>query len=71
MSYKNKKICMTLNYIEHFLTFVFPVTGCILISAFASLVSIFSGIMSSTVGLNTCPIIARIKKYKSIIKKKK
>ena len=29
------------------------------------------GIMGSTIGLNTCATIARIKKYQSIIKKKK
>ena len=40
---------MTLNYIEHFLTLVFGVTVCISISAFASLVDIYKGIISSTV----------------------
>ena len=47
---KNKKVCTTLNYIEHFLTLVFVVTVCISISAFASLVDIFKEIMSSTIG---------------------
>ena len=61
---------MALNYIEHFLTFIFVVAGCILISAFAFLVNISSGIMSSTIGLNTCAKIVRIKQYKSMIKKK-
>ena len=70
MSNKNKKVSATLNDIEHFLTLVFAVTGCISFSAFASLVNIRAGIMSSTIGLNICAIIARIKKYKSIIKKK-
>ena len=59
---------MTLNCI---LTLVFAVTVCISLSAFASLVDISKGIMSSTIELNICTIIARIKKYKSIIKKKK
>ena len=71
MSKKNKKVCTTLNYIERFLNLVFAVTGCISISAFASLVNIPMGIMGSTIGLNTCATIARIKKYQSIIKKKK
>ena len=62
---------MTLNYIEHFLTLAFAVTGCISIFAFASLVDIPTGIMSSTTGLNICAITARIKEHKSIIKKKK
>ena len=70
MSNKNRKVCTTLNYIEHFLTLVFEVTECISISAFASLVYIFTGITSSTVGLNIFALIARIEKYKSIIKKK-
>ena len=46
------------------------VNGCISISAFASLVSIAVGIISSAVELNICAIIAA-KKFKSIIKKKK
>ena len=40
-------------------------------TAFASLVGILGGIASSAVGLKTCVIAAGIKKYKSIIKKKK
>ena len=47
------------------------ITGCVSISAFASLVDINVGITSSSVGINICAIIAGIKKYKSIIKKKK
>ena len=61
---------MTLNYIENFLTSNFAVTVCISISAFASLVNISKGVMSFTIRANICAIIARIKKYKSIIKKK-
>ena len=59
------------NYIEHFLTLVFAATEWISIFAFASLDNIPMEIMSSTKGLNICARIARIKKYKSIIKKKK
>ena len=70
LSNKNKKVYMILNYIEHFLTLVFAVTICISISCFASLIDISKGIMSSIIGLNICAIIARIKTYKSIIKKK-
>ena len=62
---------MTLNYIEYFLTLVFAVTICIFISCFASLIDISKGIMSSTIRLNICVKNARIKKYKSIIKKRK
>ena len=71
LSNKNKKVCTTLNYIEHFLTLAFAVTVCISISAFASLVYISMRIMSYTIGLSICAITAKIKKYESIIKKKK
>ena len=71
MSRKHKKVCTTLNYIEHFLILASTITGCILISAFASLLGIPIGITSSAIGLKICAITARIKKYKSIIKKKK
>ena len=71
LSNKNKNVCSTLNYIEHFFALVFAVAACISISAFASLVDISKGTKSSTIGFNICPIIARINKYKSIIKKKK
>ena len=37
ISKKHKKICTTLNYIEHFLNLASIITGCISISAFASL----------------------------------
>ena len=70
-SNKNKKVCTTLNYIEHFLTLVFTVTVRISISTFASQVDISKGIITSTIGLNICAIIARIKKYNSIINKER
>ena len=34
MCNKHKKVCATLNYIEHFLILGFAITGCISISAF-------------------------------------
>ena len=71
LSNKNKKVCTTLNYIEHFLTLVFAVTAFIFISAFPFLVNISKGIMSSSIGLYICAIISKIKKYKPIIKKKR
>ena len=71
MSKKHKKVCTTLNYIEHFLILASTTTGCISISAFASLIGIPIGIASSAIGLNICVITAGIKKYKSIIKKTK
>ena len=66
-----KMFCTTPNYIEHFFPLVFAVNVCISISSFASLIDISKGITSSTIELNFCKIITRIKKYKSIIKKKK
>ena len=47
------------------------VTGCVSVSAFASLVCVPVGITNSAVGINICGITAVIEKYKSIIKKKK
>ena len=58
-----------MNYIDHLLFVSFTITGCISISAFASLVGIPVGIKSSATGLNICGITAGIKKYKSILKK--
>ena len=47
------------------------VTGYVSISAFASLVCVHVGITSSAVGIKIYAITAGIKKYKSILKKKK
>ena len=71
MNKKHKKVCTTSNYIEHFLIFASTITGCVSISAFASLVGIPIGITSSETELKTSVITAGIKKYKSMIKKKK
>ena len=40
MSQKHQKVCETLNYIERFLILASTISGCILISAFASLIGI-------------------------------
>ena len=71
MSKNHKKVYRILNYIEPLLILVSAVTRCISVSAFAYLVGIPIGITSSATGLKICVITARIKKYKSIIKKKK
>ena len=47
------------------------ITGYVSISAFASLVGMPIGITSSATALKICAITAGIKKYKSIIKKRK
>ena len=71
MSEKNKKTYKYLNYAENFLILSSIITGCVSISAFASLVDIDLGITSFSVGINICAIIVGIRKFKSIIKKKK
>ena len=71
MSEKHKKFCRVLNYIDHLLSVISTITGCVSISAFAPLVSIPLGITSSAIGLKICAITAGIKRYKSIIKKRK
>ena len=71
MSKKHKKVCRVLNYIDHSRILISTITGCVSISAFASLVGIPIGITSSTVGLKIYAITAGIKMYKLIIKRKK
>ena len=71
ISKKHKKIDRVLNYIEHLLILISAVSGCVSISAFASLADTFIGIVSSVTGLNICVITTGIKKCKSIIIKKK
>ena len=71
MSKKHKKPCRVLNYIDHSFIVISTITGCVSISAFASLVGIPIGITSSETELKTSVITAGIKKYKSMIKKKK
>ena len=60
-----------LNYFKSFLIFVSAVSGYVSISAFASLVGVPVGISSFALGLKICALIAGIKKYKLIIKKKR
>ena len=71
MSRKHKKVCTTLNHVEHFLILASTITGCISISACPSLLGIPIGVTSSAIGLKPYAITAGIKRYKSIIKKKK
>ena len=71
ISKKHKKVCTTLDYVEHFLIVGSAITRCVSISAFASLVGIPIGITRSAVGLKICVTTAAIKKHKSIIKKQK
>ena len=52
-----------MNHIDHFhlLIVISTITGCVFISAFASLVGIPIGITSSAIGLKICEITAGIK----------
>ena len=70
-SEKYNKTCKYLNYIEELLILVSTVTGCVSISAFASLVWVPVGITSSAVEIKICEITGRIKKYNLLIRKKK
>ena len=70
MSKKHKKLCRVLNYTEHLLIVISTITGCVYISAFASLVGISVGITSSAIGVKICVITAGIKKCKSTDKKR-
>ena len=71
MSEKYKKTCKYLNYVEHLIILVSAVTDCVSISAFASLVWVPVGIASSALGIKICATTGEIKKYKTVIKKKK
>ena len=71
ISRKHKSVCTMLTYIEHFLFLASAITGCISIFAFASLLGIPIEITSFAIELKICAIAAGIKKYTSIIKKKK
>ena len=64
-------MCTAFNYFKHFLTFISAVSGCVSISAFATLFVVPLGISSSAAELRICAITAGIKKYKPIIKKKR
>ena len=71
MRRKYKKVYTTLNYMKHFFVLASTVTGCVSIFAFASLFGMPVGIVSSAVVLKISITTAGIKKYKSIITKKK
>ena len=71
VSKNHEKVFKDLNYIKHSLILVSTITGCVTVSVLASLNGFPIGITSSTVRLKICTITAGIKKYKSIIRKKR
>ena len=60
MSRNWEKVCKTLDYIKQFLILASTITGCVSISAFASLIGIPIGIMSSAIRSKTYAITAEI-----------
>ena len=66
MSKNHRKVCITASYIVNFLIFASAITGGILVSAFAFLLSIPIETASSAIGLNICATARGIKNYKSI-----
>ena len=68
---KHKKTCKYLKYVEHLLILASTITSCVLISTFASLFGVPVDTGSSAVETKMCAITTGIKKYKSIIKKKR
>ena len=68
MCKKRKKTCNKyLNYGKHLLILVSAVTGCVSVSAFASLTAVPVGITSSAGGLKICAITAGIKTLDEIV----
>ena len=65
-----KKVCTTLNFIEHFLILASTISQYISVSAFTSLIGIPIGITSSVIGFKIWVMAAEIKNHNSIIKKK-
>ena len=61
---------MYIDYNQQLRILASTVAGCVSVSAFASLVHVSVGIMSSPIEIKICGITAGIKKYKSIIKNK-
>ena len=70
-SEKYKNTCKYLNYVENLLILSSATAVCVSISTFAWLVCAPVGITISVVRINICAITAGIKRWKSIIKKKK
>ena len=64
MNKKRNNVFRTINYIDHFLILGTTITGCISISAFASLAGIPVVITSSSIGLKICAKTEAISRYK-------
>lgn len=71
MNEKHKKTCKYLKYIEQVFILASTVIGCVIISAFTSLVSVPVGIASSAVDIEIFVITVETKKCKAIINRNK
>ena len=71
MNEKRKKTCKYLKYIEQVFILASTVIGCVIISAFTSLVSVPVGIASSAVDIEIFVITVETKKCKAIINRNK
>ena len=71
LSEKYRKTCKYLSYVEYLLILVSTDTDCVSISAFASLAFVPVVITRSAAGIKICAVTAGMKKYKSIIKKRR
>ena len=71
MNKKHKKVCKTLNCINHFLILASAVAVCVSTFTSNSFVSIPIGTTSSAIGLKICAMTAEVKKYKSILEKER
>ena len=60
MSKIDKRVCITLNYIEYFLILASKITECISISAFASLLGVSIVITNPAIELKICAITAGV-----------
>ena len=71
MSREHKKILYNSKLHKTFFISVSAITGCLSIYAFAFLFAVIVGSMSSAIELKTCVVAAFIKKYKSVLRKRK
>ena len=71
MSKNQKKTCKYLIYVKYLLILASTITICASIFEFTSLVCVPVGITIFAEGIKICAITAGIKKYQSIIKKRK
>ena len=60
MSKIDKRVCITLNYIEYFLILASKITECISVSAFASLLGVSIVITNPAIELKICAITAGV-----------